>query len=194
MVLRVRIMLVGPNGVGKTAITTKYFRNEFITKYCKTLAIDFQGKRLKYNNDNIEFHLWDTSGNKKYHNIIKSWYPFFCGIIFVYDITNKKSFKKIKKYIEGCDNKNIHYFLLGNKKDLIEKRQVSYNEGQLLASNYGMTFMEFSTKDSNVNIIIENMLNMVIKKDLSKDLSKDKKHKTTNKENNKFRNCFCHII
>ena len=41
--------------------------------------------------------------------------------------------------------------LIGNKADLAEKREVSFEEGQELANFYGIPFLETSAKDT-INI------------------------------------------
>lgn len=60
----------------------------------------------------------------------------------------------------ACDQFFIHLQLLsrhipkvvvGNKCDLEEKREVTREEGQRMADNYGATFFEISAK-TNVNV------------------------------------------
>lgn len=42
--------------------------------------------------------------------------------------------------------------LIGNKADMSEKREVSFEEGQELANFYGIPFLEASAKDTvNIN-------------------------------------------
>ena len=53
----------------------------------------------------INFEIWDTAGTEKYRSITRAFYNrnffFIQGAeiaIFVYDITQKKTFKEIKNY------------------------------------------------------------------------------------------------
>ena len=43
-------------------------------------------------------------------------------------------------------SKNVTVILIGNKKDLEEKRQVSYEEGEAFAKENGLMFLETSAK------------------------------------------------
>lgn len=70
----------------------------------------------------------------------------------VYDITDQESFNNINSWlieIEKNANKNVYKILIGNKCDLEEKRQVSYEQGKDFADTYGMKFIETSAKTNH---------------------------------------------
>ena len=70
-------------------------------------------------------------------------------IILMYNINAKKSFEAISdfKLIKDNCNEDIKVLLLGNKSSLIEKREVSFEEGKSLAKLNNYAFMEVSLKD-----------------------------------------------
>lgn len=80
------------------------------------------------------------------------------GIIVVYDITDKESFKAIDTWmseIEKHASDSVNKILVGNKCDETEKRGVSYEEGKVrailsnlqeLADHYNIKFLETSAK------------------------------------------------
>ena len=70
----------------------------------------------------------------------------------VYDITNKETFEGLTSWlieIEKNSSKDVYKLLIGNKNDLEEKRQISYNEGKEFASVNGMQFFETSAKTAD---------------------------------------------
>lgn len=76
------------------------------------------------------------------------------GIMFVYDIANKKSFKNIAKWITSIEehvSSDVEKIILGNKCDIQDRRQVSRDRGEQLAIEYGIKFTETSAKTS-VNV------------------------------------------
>ena len=93
--------------------------------------------------------IWDTAGQERFKNIQASYYKGASGILVVYDITNKESFEHLSSWlieIEKNGNKNVYKFLIGNKADLEENREITKEEGEEFASVNGMDFFETSAK------------------------------------------------
>ena len=69
--------------------------------------------------------------------------------MLVYDITRRDTFIHVTKWLEEVRNnssKTITVILIGNKKDLEDKRQVTYEEGEAFAKENGLMFLETSAK------------------------------------------------
>ena len=117
--------------------------------------------------------IWDTAGQEKFRNINSSYYKGANGILVVYDITNKESFEGLTEWlieIEKKSSKDVYKLLIGNKNDLEDKRQISYEEGKEYASINGMEFFETSAKTADkVQEAFE-----LLTKDMMKLVSKDK--------------------
>ena len=66
-----------------------------------------------------------------------------------YDITDRESFDSIKNFYfpeaKMNLNKDIKYYLIGNKFDLEEERQVQKEEAEKFANENGFPFFEVST-------------------------------------------------
>ena len=105
--------------------------------------------------------IWDTAGQERFKNIIVSYYRGAHGILLVYDVTDKDSFKNLTNWlieIEKNSSKNVLKILIGNKSDLEEKRVISYNQGKEFADTYGLKFIETSAKKNfNVNEAFETL-------------------------------------
>ena len=105
----------------------------------------------------------------------------------VYDITDLDSFNNINSWlieIEKNANKNVYKILIGNKCDLEEKRQVSYEQGKEFADTYGMKFIETSAKtNQNVQEAFVTMTKEIIGQlqDKEKAISKNDDKKERNK-------------
>ena len=117
--------------------------------------------------------IWDTAGQEKFRNINTSYYKGANGILVVYDITNKETFDGLNSWlieIEKNSSKDVYKLLIGNKNDLEEKRQITYDEGKEFASINGMEFFETSAKTSyKVQEAFE-----LLTKDIIRIVSKDK--------------------
>ena len=154
-----RICLLGNSGVGKTSILTRYSEEQFKEKYSSTIGVDFKVITLKYKDIYAKIHVWDTAGQERFKSIALNYFKSSNGFIFCYDITNKKSFENIKEWIElAFNNNNSHKinFLIGNKNDLIQQREVNQDEGENFAKQNGFFFLECSAKNNyNIDRVFE---------------------------------------
>ena len=152
-------MIIGESLVGKTALITRYTNNSFSGTYLTIVGIDFQTKLLNINDKTIKVELWDTAGQERFRNIAKNYFQSSDGFLIVYDITSKSSFEKLSFWNEQVNlnaPENTKYIIVGNKKDLEEKREVKIEEGENFAKENKVKFYETSAKDgSNVNEVFE---------------------------------------
>ena len=119
---------------------------------------------------NIKLQIWDTAGQERFRTLTASYYRGAHGIIIVYDVTDRETFDNVKQWmheIERFANDNVCKVLVGNKVDLVEKRQVSKQEGEDFAKQYDIPYIETSAK-SNISVE-ESFITMAsqIKKSLS---------------------------
>ena len=95
------------------------------------------------NGKTVKIQIWDTAGQDKFRAITKNYYKGSHGIILIYDITNPKTFQNITDWVsqvrEEASN-NVVIYLIGNKIDLSNERNVSTEEGKELAEKLGLPF------------------------------------------------------
>ena len=105
--------------------------------------------------------IWDTAGQERFKNIISSYYRGAHGILLIYDVTDKDSFRNLANWlieIEKNANKNVLKVVIGNKTDLENRRVITYNQGKEFADTYGLKFLETSAKKNlNVNEAFETL-------------------------------------
>uniref|UniRef100_A0A6C0CRY4 Uncharacterized protein n=1 Tax=viral metagenome TaxID=1070528 RepID=A0A6C0CRY4_9ZZZZ len=170
-----KIILIGNTGVGKTCFLEKLVDNRYNYRHDPTIGVDFRMVYHKTDDDKaIKCHIWDTAGQEQFQSITRSYYKGAGGIIFMYDTSNMKSFKDIKKWYEivkeerGVDNLPI--LLVGTKIDKI-KKEVSFEAGERFAKEYNMDFYEISTKtDENVEKIIPGIANKIKSEIVDKEI------------------------
>ena len=144
-----KIVILGESAVGKTNLLTRYAQNQFDSDAKATIGMDFIAKEMYVEGQSIKAQFWDTAGQEKYRSIARSYYKLADGIVLVYDVTRKETFKKLKGWLEDLhDNmdKKFQAILIGNKTDLISEREVSVEEGREFAASHGMFFWEASAK------------------------------------------------
>jgi Ras-like without CAAX 1 len=92
------------------------------------------------------------------------------GFILVYSVTDKRSFQEIRRYKEMIDRvrnyETVPMVIAGNKSDLEDRRQVSTNEGELMAKEFGCPFFETSAAlRHNVEEIFEEVVRCIRRKE-----------------------------
>jgi len=138
--------------------------------------------------------IWDTAGQDRFRSITKNYYKGSHGIILMYDVTSLISFQNIKNWIfqirEIVDNK-VCILLVGNKIDDKENIKVLTEQGQQLANDYDINFIETSAKnDINVAETFQIIANSIYtsffeSNDASNTGTPDKDIKLGESDNNK---------
>ena len=146
-----RYIVVGDMAVGKSCIVLQFTDNKFRYEHQLTIGVEFGGKTIEVNNKIIKIQIWDTTGQEAFQSITKTYFKGAVGALLVYDITRRDSFEHITKWLNDVrinGSKDICCILIGNKKDLENSREVSFDEGKELAEKNGLLFLETSALTS----------------------------------------------
>ena len=149
------LMLIGDEGVGKSALTIQLIQNHFIDEYDPTIEDSYR-KLCTVDNGTCLLDILDTAkdiGEWETPSILRERdISNREGFLLVYSITERKSFENLNNYknlIYKCkeDSENkIPIVIVGNKCDLESARVVSSTEGL----NFAKSFLDF-----NVNAFFE---------------------------------------
>ena len=159
----VKTVLVGESGVGKTSIISRFITDSFDPEVLSSSSAQFISKTIKLNEQtSIKFDIWDTAGQEKFRSLAKIFYKDAKIIIYVYDITDKKSFDEIKNYWYKETSENftgdVILALIGNKIDLYENEQVTDEEGKKFANQINAIFKTTSALSNiGINWLFENL-------------------------------------
>jgi len=160
-----KVIVVGDASVGKTSLTLRYTQDYFSENYIVTIGVNFLKKTIQMDNMDIVLDIWDTGGQERFAYIRASYFKGAAGAIICYDITNKKSFDDLPKWLNEVDKycEAVPMVLVGTKKDLKDQRQVSVEEGKAFAEAYGMKFFETSAKTGeNVEELFNTLAKMMV--------------------------------
>lgn len=162
-----KILLIGDSGVGKSCLLVRFVDDKFNPSFITTIGIDFKIKTIDSNGKKIKLQLWDTAGQERFRTITTAYYRGAMGIILVYDVTDESTFDHIKTWYKTVNehaNGEAQLLLVGNKSDM-ETRVVTYEQGEALANELGIPFVESSAKDDkNVNEIFFTLTKLIQEK------------------------------
>ncbi|XP_077019863.1 ras-related protein Rab-37 isoform X3 [Tamandua tetradactyla] len=115
----------------------------------------------------VKLQIWDTAGQERFRSVTHAYYRDAQALLLLYDITNQASFDNIRAWrpsgllchwasrgawtawlteIHEYAQRDVVIMLLGNKADVNSERVIRSEDGETLAREYGVPFMETSAK------------------------------------------------
>ena len=184
------------SGTGKTNIINSLTGQQFTENSFTTTTSSFVDKYMSVKNKKYRLEIWDTAGQEKFRSLTKIFIKDAKIVIFVYDITTKKSFEEVDfwvKTVKDILGTEPVFGLAGNKKDLFQFEQVEEEAGHEKAKDIGAQFKLTSAKTgSGINDFMQSLLEEYVKKigDIDDDDNKGEKlKKGNNKEKKKSKFC-----
>lgn len=166
------MVLLGDSGVGKSSLALRFAQDKFRPYSESTIGASFMSKTVDVNVENeeselleegikaehekkttmkkVEFKIWDTAGQEKYHSLAPMYYRGAGTAILVYDLCNRPSFTMLQKWVDEIKEKGppgIFFVVCGNKSDLASHRQVQIDEGLAFADRINAFYIESSARD-----------------------------------------------
>jgi Ras-related protein Rab-1A len=146
-----KFIIIGDTGTGKSCILHQFVEGKVRSGPAKhTIGVEFGSRVITLGGKTIKLQIWDTAGQERFRTITSSYYRGAQGIIVVYDVADKESYSNVKQWLHEIDryaSENVKKLLVGNKCDLVDKRQVTYEEAVEEAAEMGTTFLETSAKN-----------------------------------------------
>ena len=162
-----KITLLGDEGVGKTTLVNRHLTGQFDKKYIATVGVDVHPLRFNTNYGPKCINIWDCAGQDKFRGLGDGYYIQSQGLIVMFDLTSKTTFKNIEKWItEYTRIADGPIVLCGTKYDI--SRDIDYSIITELVRRYNIKYYEISSKtDYNIEKpFIEILRNLENKPDL----------------------------
>jgi len=152
-----KIVVLGGGGVGKSALTIRLVTDNFLEEYDPTIEDSYR-KQVNIDGTVALLDILDTAGQEEFASMQDQWIREGKGFLLVYTITSKQSFNEMKKFYQSIlrtkDMDKVPLVIAGNKCDLRDAKdssQVSTDQVQKLAQEWGCPFYETSAKEKIQN-------------------------------------------
>lgn len=170
---RLRLILVGDAGVGKTNLITAWTERVILKNKGPTIGIDFGTKQLNLGDLRLRIQIWDTAGQEMFRSLIQSYYKDATIIFYVFNPLYPKTFESIKNfwYKESIEHGPLDSlrFLIATHDDLKSNWVISDKQSIKLASELDMTYLKVNGMSvQNVDNMFSDMIDWSIPEILNK--------------------------
>ena len=147
-----KVIIIGPGAVGKTSLLHRFVENKFSFRYKLTIGADFLSKIIDYNEDSIvKLQIWDIGGQDRYKFLRSSFFDGANGALIVFDLSRWHTFEELDEWVSDLREyagEKIPFALIGNKVDLIDKRDELYEResAEVFAKKDQTFYVETSAK------------------------------------------------
>jgi small GTP-binding protein len=131
-----------------------------------TIGADFLSKTIQKNSDTIKLQIWDIGGQDRYKFLRSSFFDGANGALIVFDLSRWHTFEELEEWLSDLREyagENIPFAVIGNKLDLIDKRDELYERenAEVFAKKEDTFYIETSAKTGEK--VEESFLNLMEK-------------------------------
>ncbi len=156
-----KVAIIGPDGSGNTSVSIR-FQGKVdydLNLVQSTIGATWGTRRLYLDDTMMKLEMWDVAGNERYIGLLPIYTRGACGIVLVYDVTNRQDFDRaVSFWLETATKNaspNVTVMVLANKCELTRAREVSYDDGRSLADGNDFLYFEVSAKDmTNIELAL----------------------------------------
>lgn len=149
-----KVIIIGPGAVGKTSLLYRFVESKFSFRYKMTIGADFLSKIIQdypKAGTTVKLQIWDIGGQDRYKFLRSSFFDGANGALIVFDLSRWHTFEEIEEWLSDLHEfagKDIPFALIGNKVDLIDKRDELYEResAQVFAKKEQTYYVETSAK------------------------------------------------
>ena len=144
------VVLLGAASVGKTSIVSRAVTDTYNPNQESTVGAQFSAKTVTVGATRVLLKIRDTAGQERYRALMPMYFRDAHVAVIVYSVTDRLSLNEVRQYysdlMENFSESPLVY-LVANKTDLTNDRNVTTAEGSTLAESLGdVTFYETSAK------------------------------------------------
>lgn len=149
----IKMVLLGPRGVGKTSTIYRYAEQMDVTNLDDIPIEDTFSKTTILDGNQYNLDILDPWAGDEYSALLHHFIREGEAFMLMYAVNDERSFKRVnewyKKIVRSKDEDRYDIILVGNKDDVPEsERQVSYEDGKIVADEWNVPFIEQSAKEN----------------------------------------------
>mmetsp|Transcript_1333 Transcript_1333/g.4225 ORF Transcript_1333/g.4225 Transcript_1333/m.4225 type:complete len:203 (-) Transcript_1333:16-624(-) len=144
-----KVVILGASGCGKTCLSLRFVKDQFISYTASTIGASFLVKELTIGSQKITLQIWDTAGQERFRSMAPLYYRGALAAILVFSLCDAQSFERLKEWVKELSanvEEPLVLAIAANKSDLAE-RAVPVEAAQAYAASIGAVLFETSAKE-----------------------------------------------
>ena len=140
---KVRILVAGDSGVGKTSLVHLICKEESISNPAWSIGCTVEVKPYDYKEGlpgmkTVFLEFWDIGGSANHENSRSIFYNSINGLILVHDLTNRKSFSNLRRWLAEVLNagKGTDFISTPGTRSPVEKDKKWFDFNMDIADEY----------------------------------------------------------
>ncbi|WP_287583411.1 Rab family GTPase, partial [Candidatus Borrarchaeum sp.] len=117
---RIKIVVAGDGGVGKTSLLNRYVSDTFLTAMKMTIGTDFFSKVMERDNSVVKLQLWDFGGEKRFRFLLPGYCKGARGVLLAFDLNDFTTLMSLDEWIQIVKENTTDpkILLVGTKVDI----------------------------------------------------------------------------
>jgi small GTP-binding protein len=162
-----KIVLLGDTGVGKTALVDRVSKDVFSLTHVPTVGAQFISVEMSVEDHPCVLEIWDTAGQELFRSLVGFYTRDAKGCFILFDLTKQASYSGLPEWFNFIQENapETQIILFGNKKDLQNERQVTFDCVTQFAESKKCPYFEGSAKTAQgVRDAFDRMSELVVAK------------------------------
>jgi small GTP-binding protein len=145
--VKMKISIIGDFATGKTSLIRRFVDNAFARDYRPTIGSNIFIKKIELFHNNVQYYIscniFEVAGQDRWQKARKTYYSGTQGLIFIGDLSRKRTFQQIKDFwwqdAKPHISEKVPILIVANKCDLqedIEDKEIRDIMNQIRAFSY----------------------------------------------------------
>ena len=166
---KVKVCLVGDEGVGKTSLIRRFVSSTYDESYIRTIGTGVSKRDVDMSDEGylVTMLIWDIMGRKDFIQLFKdAYFKHAKGVVAVFDTSRRKTLDSLSVWIENVKSSvgDVPTIILANKSDLEDEYEASDQDIENAVSDESFMWLYTSAKTGhNVELAFRELASEMMK-------------------------------
>lgn len=168
---RMKIIVAGDGGVGKTSLLNRYISNDFIEGMSLTVGSDFFSQACDFKEHKIKIQIWDFGGEPRFRFILPDYCTGASGVLLAFDLSDFSTLLNVKEWLQLIrgNTENPVTILVGTKADNENILDEDIIKEFCLINEIDEYIPTSSKTGKNVEFVFKELIRRIIARNMSFD-------------------------